>query len=53
MVMDNDIMLEFQKYERECLARNQCPHSGLSGPECKSWLCDCFDYEDLWGVSQK
>ena len=35
------------------LAKNVCPYSGLEGPECKSWLCDCFDFEELWGVSQK
>jgi hypothetical protein len=35
------------------LAKNVCPYSGLEGPECKSWLCDCFEFEDLWGVSQK
>lgn len=35
------------------LAKNMCPYSGLEGPECKSWLCDCFDFEELWGVSQR
>lgn len=30
-----------------------CPYSGLAGPECKSWLCDCFEFEEKWGVSQK
>lgn len=46
-------MIEWQEFERKELAEGRCPNSGLSGPECKSWLCDCFDYEDLWGVSQK
>jgi hypothetical protein len=36
-----------------CLIKNVCPYSGLDGPECKSWLCDCFEFEELWGVSQK
>lgn len=35
------------------LAKNMCPYSGLDGPECKSWLCDCFEFEDIWGPSQK
>jgi len=35
------------------LEKGICPYSGLEGPECKSWLCDCFEFEDRWGVSQK
>ena len=30
-----------------------CPYSGFTVPKCKSWLCDCFEFEDKWGVSQK
>ena len=44
---------EWREYEAKELAAGRCPHSGLPGPECKSWLCDCFDYEAEWGVSQK
>lgn len=35
------------------VAKGRCPYSGLAGPECKSYLCDCFEFEDQWGVSQK
>ena len=44
---------KWEAHEAVCLAKNVCPHSGLEGPECKSWLCDCFDYTELWGHSQK
>jgi hypothetical protein len=45
--------IKWQTHYMLCLAKNQCPYSGLGGPECKSWLCDCFEFEDIWGVSQK
>lgn len=44
---------EWDAWKAICLAKNQCPYSGLDGPECKSWLCDCFEFEEYWGVSQK
>lgn len=44
---------KWEAWKMVCLAKNQCPYSGLGGPECKSWLCDCFEFEDIWGVSQK
>lgn len=43
---------EYQAFVDTCLAANTCPYSGLPGPECKSFLCDCFEFEDRWGVSQ-
>ncbi len=44
---------QWEAHVMVCLAKNQCPYSGLGGPECKSWLCDCFEFEDIWGVSKK
>lgn len=44
---------QWREFEVKELAENRCPYSGLPGPECKSFLCDCFDYEDRWGVSRK
>jgi len=44
---------KFEAWKMVCLAKNQCPYSGLSGPECKSLLCDCFEFENIWGVSRK
>ena len=44
---------DWLKYEAKMLAENRCPNSGLPGPECKRVLCDCFDYEGRWGVSQR
>jgi len=35
------------------LSKGRCPHSGLPGPECKAHICDCNDFETIWGVSQK
>ena len=43
----------WEAWKMIALAKNQCPYSGLDGPECKSWLCDCFEFEDIWGESQK
>lgn len=43
---------EWRTYESRCLAVNECPYSGLPGPECKRHICDCVSYEDRWGVSQ-
>ena len=43
----------FEAYVASEVEQGRCPYSGLMGPECKSWLCDCFDFEDIWGVSQK
>lgn len=44
---------EWEFYIKASVEQNRCPYSGLDGPECKSWLCDCFEFEDIWGVSQK
>jgi hypothetical protein len=44
---------EWEFYIKASVEQNRCPYSGLNGPECKSWLCDCFEFEDIWGVSQK
>lgn len=44
---------EWQQFKEKEVEKGFCPYSGLSGPECKSWLCDCFEWEDKWGVSQK
>ena len=40
-------------YVEENLEKGLCPYSGLPGPECKSWLCDCFEFDELWGPSFK
>lgn len=44
---------EFDKFVEDSVKAGVCPYSGDPGPECKSWLCDCFEFEDVWGVSQK
>lgn len=44
---------QWRAFVDESVAEGLCPYSGLPGPECKSWLCDCFEFESLWGVSKK
>ena len=43
----------FNKYVKDQVAKGICPYSGLTGPECKERQCDCFEFEDLWGVSRR
>jgi hypothetical protein len=45
--------MEWDAHVKSALEANLCPYSGLEGPECKSWLCDCFEFEDRWGRSKK
>jgi len=30
-----------------------CPDSGYTIKRCKRTICDCFEYEDEYGVSQR
>lgn len=44
---------EWQKIVDESLSRDVCPYSGEAGPKCKATVCDCWEFEDKWGVSRK
>lgn len=44
---------QWRAFEAAELAAGRCPYSGLPGRTCKSVLCDCFDFEALWGVSRR
>lgn len=44
---------EYEEFKAKEVEKGRCPYSGLRGPECKSWLCDCFEFEEKWGVSRK
>lgn len=43
----------WRAYVDACLANNLCPYSGEDGRLCKASVCDCFKFEDRWGVSQR
>lgn len=50
---EDELTREWLRHEEKALSENRCPHSGLLGPECKKHLCDCFDYIERWGESQR
>jgi hypothetical protein len=51
--MDDFQQVEWAIFYNQQVANDRCPFSGETIPDCKSWLCDCFDFEDTHGVSQK
>jgi hypothetical protein len=52
-VADDKQMRELEAFKEREVNLGHCPYSGLKLPECKSWLCDCFEFEDEYGVSRK
>jgi hypothetical protein len=49
----NEQREQFEAFKSKEEARGFCPYSGLTIPACKSWLCDCFDFENEYGTSKK
>jgi hypothetical protein len=53
-VTDRDAQqVMWDKMIADQLAKGNCPYSGLTGPECKRSMCDCFEFEDRWGPSRR
>lgn len=53
-IMDEKESLEkWERFKQDEFDCGVCPYSGLTIVACKSWLCDCFEFEDKYGVSQK
>jgi hypothetical protein len=50
---ENEQVVRFEKFKAEQVSKGLCPYSGLMIKECKSWLCDCFEWENEYGLSQK
>lgn len=46
-------LADWEAFKSKEVSKGFCPYSGLSIPHCKSWLCDCFEFEDKYGVSKK
>jgi hypothetical protein len=50
---DNEQTERLEVFKAEQVSKGLCPYSGLTIRNCKSFLCDCFEFEDKYGISQK
>jgi hypothetical protein len=51
--MDDQQMVEYAIFYDAEYAKGRCAASGMTITACKRTICDCFDYEDTHGESQR
>ena len=51
--MENEQIEKWEHFKANEVIKGYCPFSGLKIIACKKRLCDCFEFEDVYGVSQK
>lgn len=49
----DDQQVRWENYYNQQVKKGVCPYSGYTISKCKQLVCDCFEFEEEYGVSQR